>query len=119
MNVSTKKIKNNSCNTCDIALSLVRLQLLFVPLIVIINIITVFQTIITCVIDSYLCKYTRFYISNTFISNAKLKQMLSSTLRPNVCYMKIIHILHPHYHPNIIGYKISKRSASFLMRLYH
>ena len=112
MNVSTK-IKNDSCNTCDIALSLVRLQLLFVPLIVIINIITVFQTIITCVIDSFLCKYTRFYISN-----AKLKQMLSSTLRPNFCSMKIIHILHPHYHPNIIGYKISKRSASFLMKLY-
>ena len=42
MNVSTKKIKNNSYNTCDIALSLVQLQLLFVPIIVIINIITVF-----------------------------------------------------------------------------
>ena len=42
MNVSTKKIKDNSYNTCDIALSLVQLQLLFVPIMVIINIITVF-----------------------------------------------------------------------------
>ena len=35
MNVSTKKIENNSYNTCDIVLSLVRLQLIFVPIIVI------------------------------------------------------------------------------------
>ena len=41
MNVRTKKIKNNSYKTCGIALSLVRLQLLFVPIIVIINLITV------------------------------------------------------------------------------
>ena len=41
MNVSTKKIKNNPYKTCDIALTLVRLQPLFVPIIVIINIITV------------------------------------------------------------------------------
>ena len=30
--------------------------------------------------------------------------MLSSTLRPNFCYLKIIHILHPRYHPKIIGH---------------
>ena len=42
MNGSIKKIENNSYNTCDVALSLVQLQLIFVPIIVIINLITVF-----------------------------------------------------------------------------
>ena len=30
--------------------------------------------------------------------------MLSSTLRLNFCYLKIIHILHPRYHPKITGH---------------
>ena len=29
--------------------------------------------------------------------------MLSHTLRPNFCYLKIIHIFHPCYDPKIIG----------------
>ena len=33
----------------------------------------------------------------------KIKQLLSNTLRLNFCYLKIIHILHPRYHPKIIG----------------
>ena len=32
----------------------------------------------------------------------KIKQMLSNTLRPNFRNLKIIHILHPRYHPQII-----------------
>ena len=32
--------------------------------------------------------------------------MLSNTLRLNFCYLKIISILHPHYHPKIIGYTL-------------
>ena len=52
---------------------------------------------------------TRFFISNTFISDArleliKIKQMLSNTLRLNFWYLKIVHILHPRYHPEIIGH---------------
>ena len=51
---------------------------------------------------------THFFISNTFISNvrlkvAKIKQNLSNTLRLNFCYLKMIFFLHPHYHPKIIG----------------
>ena len=42
-------------------------------------------------VESYLCKYTLFYVRNTFISNAKIKQMRSNSLRPNFCYLKIIH----------------------------
>ena len=30
--------------------------------------------------------------------------MLSSTLRLNFSFLKIIHILHPRYHPQIIGH---------------
>ena len=30
--------------------------------------------------------------------------MLSNTIRLNFCYLKIIHILHPLYHPKIIGH---------------
>ena len=49
----------------------------------------------------------------------KIKLTLSNTLRLNLGYWKIIHILHPHYHPKIIGHtlKISKRtSVSVFMR---
>ena len=28
--------------------------------------------------------------------------MLSNTLRLNFCYLKVIHVLHPRYHPKII-----------------
>ena len=30
--------------------------------------------------------------------------MLSKTLRLNFCYLKVIHIVHPHYHGNMMGY---------------
>ena len=51
-----------------------------------------------------------FFISNNFITNARLKlakkvkQILSNTLRLNFWYLKIIRILHPRYHPKIIGH---------------
>ena len=39
--------------------------------------------------------------------------MLSNTLRLNFSYFNIIHILHPHDHPKIIGHilKVSKRAS--------
>ena len=40
---------------------------------------------------------TCFIISNTFISNARLK------LTKHFYYLKIICFLHPRYHPKIIG----------------
>ena len=45
-----------------------------------------------------------YFISNTFISNARLKlaenqaSKLSNTLWLNCCYLKIIRFLHPRYH---------------------
>ena len=69
---------------------------------------------------------TPFFISNAFISKArlilvKIKQKLSKTLRLNSSYLKIIHFLHPRYHPkikrDILG-NVQKTSASVLMRLY-
>ena len=49
-----------------------------------------------------------FFISNTFISNARLKlppknkQKVSNTPRLNFCYLKIIHTFHARYHLKII-----------------
>ena len=43
--------------------------------------------------------------------------MLSNTLRLNFCYLKIIHILHPRYHPKIIG-DILKKEAKEHLCLY-
>ena len=49
---------------------------------------------------SYFCNennYTLFSISKTFISNTETYWSWK------VCYLKIIHILHSHYHPKVIG----------------
>ena len=51
-------------------------------------------------------KYS-FFISNNFISHtrlrlAKIKQKLGNTLRLNFCYLKIMWVLHPWYHPKLI-----------------
>ena len=51
----------------------------------------------------------------------KTMQMLSNTMRLNFCNLKIIHILHPRYHPKLIGrtLKVTKRTnLSVFMRLY-
>ena len=42
----------------------------------------------------------------------KIKQMLSNNLRLNFCYLKIIHILHPRYHPKIIGHILKKKQKN-------
>ena len=61
--------------------------------------------------------YTLFLISNSFISNArlklaKIKQMLSNILRLNNFYLKIIRILHPRYHPKIIGHVLWNKQTN-------
>ena len=67
-------------------------------------------------------KYTLFYISNTFISNARLQfakiQTNGNTLRLNFCYLKIIHILHPRYHPKIIGYTVKNKQNNKLVCIH-
>ena len=44
---------------------------------------------------------TRFFISNTFISNTRLSLVQRDTSRLNFCYLKIIPILHLRYHPKV------------------
>ena len=58
--------------------------------------------------------YMVLFISKTFIgwNWQKIKQMLSNTLRLNFCYLKIIHILHPRYHPKIMGHRSKRTSVS-------
>ena len=38
-----------------------------------------------------------------------VKQMLGNTWRLNISYLKIIHILHPRYHPKIIGHILENK----------
>ena len=42
----------------------------------------------------------------------KIKQTLSNTLRLNFSYLKIIRILHPHYHPKIIGHILKNKEKN-------
>ena len=52
---------------------------------------------------------------------AKSKQNLSSALRLNFCFLKIIRLFHPWYHPKIVGHILKtcmKPSVSVLMKLY-
>ena len=59
-------------------------------------------------------KYTLFYKQQFYNQRQaeigkKIKQILSNTLRLNFCYLKIIHILHPRYHPKIIGHILKNK----------
>ena len=38
-----------------------------------------------------------------------MRQILSNTLRLNFCYLKIIHILHQRYHPEVIGHILKSK----------
>ena len=50
-----------------------------------------------------------FYKQRQAKIEKKVKYMLSNALRLNFCFLKIIHILHPHYHPKIIGHIIKSK----------
>ena len=56
----------------------------------------------------YLC--TRFFYKQHFSKQRqaeigkKIKQMLSNNFKLNFCYLEIIYIIYPHYHPKITGY---------------
>ena len=56
------------------------------------------------------CRLKRFFYKKRFYKQhqaeigEKNKQMLSNTLRLNVCYLKIILIFHSCYHSKLIGY---------------
>ena len=59
---------------------------------------------------------TRFFYKHATLLQAtpgwnwqKIKQILSNTLRLNLCYLEIIHILHLHYHPEIIRHILEKK----------
>ena len=44
--------------------------------------------------------------------------MLSNTLRLNFCYLKIIHILYPRYHPKIIGHMLKNKEKKVSLYSY-
>ena len=44
--------------------------------------------------------------------NWQIKQLLSNTLRLNLCYLKIIHILDSRYHTIIIGHILKNKQKN-------
>ena len=67
------------------------------------------------------CKYTYFFfISNTFISNTRLKlvknqastKQHSDTLRLNFSYLTVIHILRRYYQPKIIAHMLKNKQKN-------
>ena len=60
----------------------------------------------------FLWELHTFSISNRFISNTKIKQMLTKTQRLNFSYLKIIRIFHPPYHPKIIGHILKNKQKN-------
>ena len=48
----------------------------------------------------------------------KPEQMLRNTLRLNFCYLEIIHILHTHYHPKIIGHILKNKQKNRCVCIY-
>ena len=68
-----------------------------------------------------LLKIHAFFISSNFISNwilQKIKQMLNNTLRLNFCYLKIIHIFHPRYHPKIIEHILKNKQKNMYVCIH-
>ena len=70
---------------------------------------------------------TRFYYKQQFYKQRqaeiekKKKLKVSNTLRLNIFYLKIIRILHPRYHPKVIGHILNnkqKNSESVFARSY-
>ena len=67
---------------------------------------------------------TRLFLQATLLQATpgwnwqKFSQMLSNSLRLNFPYLKIIHILHPSYHLEIIGYVIkNKQKNNFVSKM--
>ena len=53
-----------------------------------------------------------FYKQRQAEIGKKIKQVLSNTLRLGFCYLKIIHSLHPRYHPKIIGHILKNKQKN-------
>ena len=48
----------------------------------------------------------------------KSVQMLSNTLKLYICYLKTIHILHPRYHPEIMGHILKNKRKNKYVCIY-
>ena len=73
----------------------------------------IFSAKYTGVFFAKITRYTLFFISNTFISNARLKLAKNQTKakqhsEAELSLFEIIGFLHPRYHPKIIGYILKK-----------
>ena len=55
---------------------------------------------------------TPSFISNTRLKLAKNQANAKQPLKLNFCYLKIIDILHPYYHPKIIGDSLKNKQKN-------
>ena len=53
-----------------------------------------------------------FYRQRQTEISKKSSKMLSNTLRLNFCYLKILHIIHPHYHLKVIGHTLKNKQKN-------
>ena len=63
-------------------------------------------------------EYTLFYKQREAETSKKIKQMLNNTLRLNFCYLKIIHILYPHYHPKITQHTLKNKQKNMYVCIH-
>ena len=70
---------------------------------------------------SFNLNYTLFYRKHFYKQRQAeigIKQMLSSTLRLNFCFFKIVHIILLSYHPKIIGHIIKNKQENKCVSFY-
>ena len=75
---------------------------------------TIFTKVILSHSKNQKKKHTSFYKQHFYKQHhaeigKKIKQMISNTLRLNLSHLKIIHILHPCYQPQIIGHTLKNK----------
>ena len=64
-----------------------------------------------------------FCISNTLISNARLKlaknqTMPSNTLKLNFCYLEMVYINHPRYHLKIVEHILKNKQKNWCVCIH-
>ena len=70
-------------------------------------------------LDKALIRDHAFFISNARLNLAKNQaNAKQQQLRLNFCYLKIIHILHPRYHPKIMGHILKKKEKSMFVCIH-
>ena len=71
---------------------------------------------INCFCGIHTFFYKQHFYKQRQAETGKKMQILSNTLRLNFCYLKIIHTLHPCYHPKIIVHILKNKQKKKYFR---